>query len=880
MPTPAIDTARKPVTRALTSPESWSRDSRLLDEALALEATERGRWLEQLRAADPEAAATLVALLASHAEAEASGFLATPPARPPLAVKDAATAGMACGAYRLVEPIGVGGMGMVWRGERADGHFQRAVAIKLLHADAVSPALRARLQREAAVLTRLAHPHIAALIDAGVADNGQPYLVLELVEGQRIDAACRAQRLPLSRRLALMLELLDAVAHAHARLVVHRDLKPANVLLSADGACVKLLDFGIAGLVDPMAGMPGEPGAVRAAASLRALTPRYAAPEQLAGGEITTATDLYGLGSVLRELLADLPMPADSRADLDAIVARSTAADPAARYATAQAMAEDLRRHLQHKPVRARANRWPHVALRFVRRHRSWVLAAALAATALGATAGVALWQREEARSQRDEALSRQRAAEAVRHFAGQMMALSGSDGRPLNAEEVTDHAEALARRLYAEQPAVLADLLMLVASKNTVLQRRPARERNYADAAALALQSGDAPLVALTRCFAQPMDDPGSARQVAALAHSVPVRDPRFARARHHCHSFAATLMAWDGRATEAEAHAAASEAALAELGPSQLLLQADVHETRGDVARARGDVARAEAHYAAALRADATMAGPGIATLQTAQRLNYRMLMQLQMGLPRQALASSDELLSLLGGMNTVRDLPAYMHSNRGVALMQLGHVDEAEATLRHAIARAEQTGSRLYLNSAQARLAELLLDRGRDLEAAPLVHAVTAYAAEHASAANTATALLSQARLLHAEGRHGEAADHSTRAAAAASANAFVKPLLGQAELMRARAELAAGRNAEAALAARRALRHSQALAGTAASPGTLHTGRAALVLAQALRRTDPAAAQREAQAAATALAHALGPAQAEAAGARERAASYRP
>src|SRR6185295_17532586 len=207
--------------------------------------------------------------------------------------------------YRLASVIGQGGMGTVWLAERCDGRFEGRAAIKLLNIALMGRAGEERFRREGNILARLTHPHIAHLVDAGVSPTGQPYLVLEHVDGQRIDDYCNTHALGIEARLRLFLDVLDAVAHAHANLIVHRDLKPANVLVRVDGQ-VKLLDFGIAKLLEGDADW----GNLRAAESsaltrdgVAALTPEYAAPEQVTGGQITTATDVYALGLLLYVLL-------------------------------------------------------------------------------------------------------------------------------------------------------------------------------------------------------------------------------------------------------------------------------------------------------------------------------------------------------------------------------------------------------------------------------------------------------------------------------------------------------------------------------------------------------------------------------------------------
>ena len=270
----------------------WNRASRLLDQALDLPHHQLDTWLGELRASDADAAADVEALLLEHRQLNDEGFLdgGMPSIDVPLA-------GVTLGGYTLVSPIDQGGMGSVWLAERSDGRFEGRAAVKLLNASLLGREGEARFRREGTVLARLTHPHIARLIDAGVSRAGQPYLVLEYVDGQHIDRFCDDQRLGVEDRIRLFLDVQAAVAHAHANLIVHRDLKPSNVLVTGDGQ-VKLLDFGIAKLLgdDEAMSMLTREGGV-------ALTPKYAAPEQVTGGPITTATDVYTLGVLLFELL-------------------------------------------------------------------------------------------------------------------------------------------------------------------------------------------------------------------------------------------------------------------------------------------------------------------------------------------------------------------------------------------------------------------------------------------------------------------------------------------------------------------------------------------------------------------------------------------------
>ena len=393
----------------MPSPNSanWALLSPLLDELLDLLEPERQARLDEMRETNPELGDELAALLADSQSAQAKGFLAKPLLNPVDSVSDGTLAGQRLGAYVLESPLGQGGTGSVWRARREDGRFEGAVAIKLLHLSLLGRARAERFKREGDILARLTYPNIAHLLDAGVTLGGQPYLVIELVEGERIDRHCDLKRLDVNTRLALFDKVLSAVAHAHTHLVIHRDIKPGNILVTPDGT-VKLLDFGIAKLLEDET-TAGEATELTRDGG-RVLTPEYAAPEQLRGEAITTATDVYALGVLLYQLLsgrhptspesgtsaevvrATLETDAQvlSRAattpdlrrllqgDLDNITAQALRKLPSERYGTVAAFAEDLRRHRAHEPVSARADSLGYRTRKFVRRHRGSVAASAL----------------------------------------------------------------------------------------------------------------------------------------------------------------------------------------------------------------------------------------------------------------------------------------------------------------------------------------------------------------------------------------------------------------------------------------------------------------------------------------------------------------------
>jgi serine/threonine-protein kinase len=491
-------------------PERWRALIPHLDRLLDLAPDERQVWLSSLREEDAALADDLQALAQRH-DAIEEGFLAEAPDAP---VPVSSLAGQAAGAYVLRSQLGQGGMGSVWLAERSDGRYQGTAAVKVLNAALAGSAGEARFRREASILARLRHAHIAQLIDAGVSPLGQPYLVLERVDGERIDRYCDGRNLPVEARIRLFLDVLAAVAHAHANLIVHRDIKPSNVLVAADGQ-VKLLDFGVAKLLE--SDETGEP-TVLTREGESALTPGYAAPEQLTGGDVTTATDVYALGVLLYLLLtghhpagsqsgspADLiraivdtepprvsevvgseegsePSPLERaarrgstprrlrsmlRGDLDNIVGKALKKRPTERYASAEAMADDLRRYLDRQPVRARPDSLAYRARKFAARNRVMFGAATVAVAALATSAAVAVWQAGTAARQRDRALVRLQRAEAADDLAGFLLEeATPSGGRPLSNAELLARGETVIERRYAGEPALRVHMLLTLAER------------------------------------------------------------------------------------------------------------------------------------------------------------------------------------------------------------------------------------------------------------------------------------------------------------------------------------------------------------------------------------------------------------------------------
>ena len=485
---------------ARLTPERWRVLSPLLDQALDLGGDARRAWLEELRTTDPALAEDVGRLLEARSAASRDAFLDE---RVALPASMTSLAGQAFGAYTLVSLIGQGGMGSVWLARRSDGRFEGTAAVKLLNASLVGRAGEERFRREGSILARLAEPHIARLLDAGVSTSGQLYLVLEYVEGEPIDRFCDAHALSVAERLRLFLEVLEAVAQAHANLVVHRDIKPSNVLVD-QGGHAKLLDFGIAKLLDG----EGEAGATTAITREggRALTPEFAAPEQITGGAVTTATDVYALGMLLFVLLTGrhpagraLESPAalvrwilevnperpssaaaeslrrTLRGDLDTIVAKALKKSPAERYASVTALAEDLHRYLRSKPIGARPDTLAYRARKFVRRNR--LVVALSAAAVLALTAGLIGTVTQARRATRQAALARREArrATAERDFALQQLMRSRDmneftayllgeavpAGKAVTMRELLGRAEKLVDKRFGNDPAIDVELLV-----------------------------------------------------------------------------------------------------------------------------------------------------------------------------------------------------------------------------------------------------------------------------------------------------------------------------------------------------------------------------------------------------------------------------------
>ena len=470
--------------RALAQPEP--RRPRFLALACGGDGPLRAA-VERLLRAERESLNAFDAAIASNRQAfdALSGELA--------ATTEDSRAGQRLGPFRLVRRIGEGGMAVVYLGERDDGAFVQRVAVKILRRSVDAGDDVARFRAERQILSSLEHPHIARLIDGGTTEDGLPYLVTEFIDGVPITDYCRSQGLGVQARLLLFLQVIDAVHHAHRNLVVHRDLKPSNVLVDASGRA-RLLDFGIAKGLSASA----DPRAPPTRAGVRVMTPEYAAPEQQAGAEITTATDVYQLGILLFELLTgerpgsdakDVPPKASSRVthgpvadtapplrtstlarrlrgDLDVVLQTALQPDPGQRYASAAALAADIRNHLRHSPISAR----PEGTLSMLRRlaRRSPMATAASAALVLLALAWLGNLQMHARELARERDVAQAQSVRATRAYDlllgvfqhADPLARSGAGGVQATVWDSLDATAERARANLRDDPGTLADLL------------------------------------------------------------------------------------------------------------------------------------------------------------------------------------------------------------------------------------------------------------------------------------------------------------------------------------------------------------------------------------------------------------------------------------
>lgn len=587
--------------------DRWKRLSPYLDEALTLSEQERSAWLAALREQDPDLAQDLHGLLQKQRNVIASDFLE----EQAFSISDqGGRTGLTVGPYTLIAPIGHGGMSTVWLAERNDGRFTRRVAVKFLSI-ALYGRGEERFRREGSILGRLSHPHIAQLLDAGVSTGGEPYLVLEYVDGMHIDKYCDDHRLHIEERCRLFLDVIGAVAHAHANLIVHRDIKPSNVLVTTDGQ-VKLLDFGIAKLLESEevnATLTQEGGSL--------LTPQYAAPEQLKCEPVTTATDVYALGVLLFKLVSgrhpagsntqspsDLVkaiveeepptlskaigrVPADEAGeiasarsttterlhrilsgDLATIVSKALKKIPAQRYSSVGAFWDDLGRYLDCKPISARPDRLLYRTEKLVRRNRVAVALGSAALIAVIAGAAATLVKARDARRQRDFAYRELARAEQVNQLDHFLLTDAAPAGQSVKIDDLLQREEQIIEREHYSNEANHVRMLVTIGSHYSDREENARALSIFQHAHQLAEALHDSSARAQASCnLAVSLSLDGQGGRARSMVEDE-IRElpssPEFALDRVTCFLAASTIAENEGRGEESIARAKAADSTL----------------------------------------------------------------------------------------------------------------------------------------------------------------------------------------------------------------------------------------------------------------------------------------------------------------------------
>jgi serine/threonine-protein kinase len=808
------------------------------------------------------------------------------------------TAGRRVGPYRVARELGRGGMGVVYLAERVEGGFAQRAAVKLIKRGMDTDAILRRFLRERQILAGLDHPHVARLLDGGVTEDGQPYFAMEYVDGEPLTGYCDHRGLGVPERLRLFEDACRAVQHAHAQLVVHRDLKPSNMLVTADGR-LKLLDFGIAKL---LATEEDTAGSELTQTGMRLLTPEYAAPEQVRGERVTTATDVYALGVVLYELLTGSlpygparPGPVEAaravceveprapslatrdprrarrlRGDLDTVALKALRKEPARRYASAEALADDVHRHLAGHPVQARRDRLGYVAAKFVRRHRVAVTAATLVAVSVVLGLVGTAWQAAVAARERDHARAEAERADKVKDFLIGLFKASDPDqaqGETVTARELLERGAGRIDTELAGHPALQAELFDIVAGISHELGRYDEARRLAERSLHSARQAygPEHPQVAkaldtLGWILHRSGDYAGSEdlrRQALAMrrrllpADSVEVAD-----------SLEALGLVLRYRARLDEAESLMREALairVRRLGPEDLVT-ANAQANLADVLHAKGDYAAAAEEHRKVLAVRRRALGDrhpavayslvslGGALLQEGDRAGAEAAHREALEIRRRVYGEEHPLVSeslhhLAATLHSQGDLAgaealyrralamdrklkggehpdvAVILGNLAFALAQQGRFTEARSLYEQAAAlhRRVTGADHPLLARTLEREAAALVDAGRPRDALPLLEQALSiyrarYGAQHASVAST---LATTGRARWAMGE-GDAAEALLREAVDIQRRARPRPHADTAEMLAALGEVigARGRATEAEPLLREALRQADA------------------------------------------------------------------
>ena len=872
------------------SPDQWQALSPHLDEALGMTEEERSIWLSSLRDQNPALVEQLEMLLREYRALAAEGFLENRSVRLP---GRSGLAGQTIGVYTLVSQIGQGGMGSVWLAERNDGRFERKVAVKLLNIALMGKGGEERFKREGSILGGLAHPHIAELVDAGVSHAGQPYLVLEHIEGDHIDRYCDQKKLNVEARIRIFLDVLAAVAQAHANLIVHRDLKPSNVLVRNDGQ-VKLLDFGIAKLLESE-GHAGEPTQLTVEGG-RAMTPACAAPEQLKGEAVTTATDVYALGVLLYLLLtgqhpagtgpltpADLvkaivdtepARPSDSvpttrtnaeiansnaagrsttpdklrrllRGDLDTIVAKALKKEPIERYPSVTALADDLRRYLRNEPIGARPDTLRYRAAKFVRRNRTAVVLATLAIVATLAGVVGTMIQTRTARAQRDFALHQVERTEALNEFHEFLLSDAAPSGKPFTVNELLRRAEDMVERQHAANDPNRITLMISIGRQYLEQDEGGSARRVLEDAYKLSRELSDPSVRAEASCTLAASLARDEELSRAEVLFREGLRDlpqgPQFILERIDCLHSGSEIAQESGDIREGIARAQAAQRVLQQSPFDSEALE--LHRWT-DLAMAYNSAGQDLEAVSAFERAGALLSSLGRDDTQTAVSLFNNWALELdQLGRPIEAERMYRRAIDISRASQSEDTVSPMVLNNYAKSLRELGRIKEAEDYAERAYAKGQRVGHQLVINQSLLERARIYTAQHNPSRAAAMLAQVEPRLRHSLPPGHYAFATLASAQALNAlvRGDFALAMKLSDRAVSideaavkAGGEGIFYLPTL---LITRSAVELEASHPDQAAADASRALGLSQA--ATTAGAFSSIQGSAWLALGRALQ-----------------------------------------
>ncbi len=668
-------------------------------------------------------------------------------------------AGQQIGAYTLINEIGQGGMGTVWLARRSDGRFERHAAVKFVNLALAGQGSELRFRREGSILGRLTHPHVAELFDAGISSGGQPYLILEYVDGMAIDQYCDQHKLDVEARVRLFLDVLEAVAYAHSNLIVHRDIKPSNVLVTQTGQ-VKLLDFGIAKLLQG----DGQTGAATLLTREigAALTPQYAAPEQMKNLPVTTATDVYALGVLLYVLLGghhpagpNVQSPAELikavleteprrlsdsvaagdgkkvseyrkttseklqrqlRGDLDTIIGKAIKKDPSERYASVSAFADDLNRYLERRPIRARPDAMTYRVSKFVRRNRISVALAALSVLFLVGGAIEILIKAHEARSQRDFAFRQLARAEQLNQLNRFLLTDASPSNAPIAVGHLLSRAEEIVNKEdYADHPADHVGILISIGEQYSARGEVQESKRVLLQAYALAGKLLENGVRARAACsLAVTLDQAGEHAEAEHLIqeglHELP-EDSSVVLDRVSCLAQASEVAIGNGAAREAISLAQRAQSALEQSPIQSDNLKLEIMLDLGQAYALSGQPAQASAVYE---RAAGLVSKLGYDETRVAvdvlDAFGFAMHMA---GHPKQAEQILRRAIDLTKakGLEDASTPPLLLTYSR--ILYELERPKEAEPYGERALEKARSTGDEVTLEQSMLNLARIYRD-----------------------------------------------------------------------------------------------------------------------------------------------------------------------